>query len=56
MDSRFKKIDLLNLNEVEKEIEMMMSIVNPDTMSDETFEYVNNLIKVAKSLGTRKEY
>lgn len=53
---KFRKVDLLNLVEVEKEIEMMMSIVNLDTMSDETFEYVNKLIKVAKSLGTRKEY
>lgn len=56
MDSRFKKLDLLNLQEVEQEIELMMSIVNPDTMSDETFEYVNNLIKIAKSLGSRKAY
>ena len=53
---RYRKVDLLNLKDVENEIEMMMSIVNPDTMSDETFEYVNNLIGIAKSLGTRKEY
>ena len=56
MDSRFKEIDFLNLKDVENEIEMMMSIVNPDTMSDETFEYVNKLIGIAKSLGTRKDY
>ena len=53
---RYRKVDLLNLKDVENEIEMMMSIVNPDTMSDETFEYVNKLIGIAKSLGTRKEY
>lgn len=55
MDSRYKKLDLLNLKDVEQELAFLMSL-NPDTMSDETFEYVNKLIGIAKSLGTRKEY
>ena len=52
---RFHKLDTLNLKEVETELEVLMSI-NPDTMSDETVEYVTKLIKLAKALGSRKEY
>ena len=55
MDSRFKKLDLLNLQEVEQELAVLMSF-NPDTMSDETAEYINKLIKLANALGTRKVY
>ena len=55
MDSRFKKIDLLKLKDVEQELAFRMSL-NPDTMSDDTAEYINRLIGIAKSLGTRKEY
>lgn len=55
MDSRFKKIDLLNLQDVEQELAVLMSL-NPDTMSDETAERIDSLIRVAKILGTRKEY
>ena len=55
MDSRFKKLDLLNLQDVEQELAVLMSF-NPDTMSDETAEYINRLIGIAKSLGTRKDY
>ena len=55
MDSRYKTLDLLSLQDVEQELEILMSL-NPDTMSDETFEYTIGLIKVAKALGSRKEY
>ena len=52
---RFHKIDTLNLKEVETELEILMAI-NPDTMSDETIDYVTKLIAVANALGTRKVY
>ena len=52
---RFHKIDTLNLKEVETELEILMAI-NPDTMSDETIDYVTKLINVANALGTRKVY
>ena len=55
MDSRYKTLDLLSLQDVEQELEILMSL-NPDTMSDETVEYVTKLIRVAKALGSRKEY
>jgi hypothetical protein len=55
MDSRFKKIDLLNLQDVEQELAFLFTL-NPDTMSDETAEYINRLIGIANALGTRKVY
>ena len=55
MDSRFHQTDLLNLQEVESELEILMAI-DPDTMSEETIDYVTKLINVANALGTRKVY
>ena len=55
MNSRFHKLDTLNLKEVETELEILMAI-DPDTMSDETIDYVTKLINVANALGTRKVY
>jgi len=52
---RYKKLNLLSLQDVEQELDVLMSL-NPDTMSDETVEYVTKLIRVAKALGSRKEY
>lgn len=56
MDSRFKKIDLLKLSDVETEIYTMIEIIGDRIPTDEEFEYVNGLIKVAKSLGSRKDF
>ena len=56
MDSRFRKLDTLSLDEVENEIETMFSIVNPDTMSDNEFNYINKLIGLAKALGSKVEH
>ena len=55
MDSRFNKLDLLSLQAVEEELALLMSF-NPDTMSDETAERIDSLIRIAKALGTKKEY
>ena len=55
MNSRFHQTDLLNLQEVESELSILMS-VNPDTMSIETSERIDALIRIAKILGTKKEY
>ena len=56
MDSRYKSLNILDLKEVEAEIDTLLSIVNLDTIDDQTFEYLNNLVKLAKSLGSRKDY
>ena len=55
MDSRYKVIDTLNLQEIEEELAFLFTL-NPDTMSDETAEYINRLIGLANALGTRKVY
>lgn len=56
MESRYRKLDILSLSEVEQEIDLLMSIVDLDNLSDEMFELLNSLIKLAKSLGSTKDY
>ena len=55
MDSRFKKLNTLSLQDVEQELAVLFTL-NPDTMSDETAEYINDLIKLANALGTKQVY
>ena len=55
MDSRYKVLDTLSLQDVEQELAILFTL-NPDTMSDETAEYINRLIGLANALGTRKVY
>ncbi len=54
MDSRYRKLNILNLQEVEQEIDLMMSI--SDDPSDELIKEVVSLIKLAKSLGSKREW
>lgn len=54
MDSRYRKLNILNLQEVEQEIDLMMSI--SDNPSDELIKEVSDLIKLAKSLGSRRKW
>ena len=56
MESRYKQLNILDLNEVEQEIDTLLEIVNLDTIDDQTFEYLNSLVKLAKSLGSRREW
>lgn len=56
MESRYKKLDILSLSEVEQEIDTLLSIVDVDNLSDENFELLNSLIKLAKALGSRREW
>ena len=52
---RYKVLDTLNLKEVEEELAILFTL-NPDTMSDETAEYINRLIGLANALGTKQVY
>lgn len=56
MDSRYKVLDITNLQEVEQELDLMLSIVNLDTIDDQTFKYLTDLTKLAKALGSRREW
>ena len=52
---RFHKLDTLNLQEVEHEIDILISIAGDDP-SDETIQEVASLVKVANSLGTKRKW
>ena len=54
MDSRYKVLNTLDLVEVEQEIDLLMSIT--DNPSDELIKEVTSLIKLAKSLGSKREW
>lgn len=56
MESRYKKLNPLNLQEVEQEIDTLLSIVDLDNLSDDNYELLNSLIKLAKALGSRREW
>jgi hypothetical protein len=52
----YKKLDYRNLAEVEKEFDTFLSIVDLDTISDEALEYLTGLMRLAKSLGSKREW
>ena len=57
MESRYRKLDILSLSEVEAEIDTMLYLFpDLDKVSDGTIELLNSLIKLAKSLGSTKDY
>lgn len=56
MESRYRKLDILSLSEVEQEIDLLMSITDLDNLSDEMYELLNSLIKLAKALGSKREW
>ena len=56
MDSRFKKVNLLDLAEVENEIDTLISIVGDKIVDQDTYEYVVGLIAAAKALGTKRAW
>lgn len=51
---RYRKLDLLNLQDVEQEIDTMISIIGDRDVDDKTIQYVMGLMQVARSLGTKK--
>ena len=52
MDSRYRQLNTLNLQEVEQEIDLLISI--SDNPSDELIKEVTSLIQVAKALGSKR--
>jgi hypothetical protein len=52
---RYKKINILNLQEVEQEIDFLISLAGDDP-SEKTIKEVSDLIGIAKALGTRKAW
>ena len=53
---RFRKVDLLNLKDVENEIDSMIAIIGERDVDSKTMEYVLGLMQVARALGTTKKW
>lgn len=56
MLDQFRKLDLLNLQEVEQEIDTMVAIIGERDVDDKTIQYVMGLMQVARSLGTKRSW
>jgi len=57
MESRYRKLDILSLSEVEAEIDTMLYLFpDLDKVSDGTLELLDSLIKLAKSLGSTRNW
>ena len=52
--NNFRKLDLLNLAEIEQEIDLLISI--SDNPRDNAADEIATLIKLANSLGTRRKW
>ena len=53
---KFRKVDLLNLKDVENEIDSMISIIGERDVDSKTMEYVLGLMQVARALGTTRKW
>lgn len=53
--TRYAKINPLNLQAVEEEIDLLISLAGDD-VDDRTFETITSLIKLAKALGTKRSW
>lgn len=53
---RFHKLDILNLMEVEREIDILIETIGDRIPDDKEVDLVTDLIKLAKSLGTKRTW
>ena len=53
---RYPKLDTLNLQQIEAELDRMIEIVGDRDIDSKTEKYIVNLIGLAKALGTKKQY
>ena len=52
--SNFRKLDILSLSEVEREVDIMIEIIGDRIPDNEEIKQVSDLITLAKSLGTKR--
>lgn len=52
--SRFAKLDLMNVMEVEREVDMLIEIIGDRVPDSDEIEQVSKLINLANSLGTKR--
>jgi hypothetical protein len=53
---RFRKLDYLNVMEVEREIDILIELIGDRIPDDEEIKQVTGLMKLAKSLGTKRSW
>lgn len=53
---RFRKLDILNLAEVEREIDTLIEIIGDRVPDNEEINEVTSLIRLANSLGTKRKW
>lgn len=53
---RFRKLDILSLSEVEREVDIMIELIGDRIPDNEEIEQVTKLIKLANSLGTKRKW
>ena len=54
--SNFRKLDILSLSEVEREVDIMIEIIGDRIPDNEEIKQVSELISLAKSLGTKRSW
>ena len=52
----FRKLDILKLSEVEREVDIMIEIIGDKVPTNEEYNQVSELIKLANSLGTKRKW
>jgi hypothetical protein len=53
---KFRKLDILSLSEVEREVDIMIEIIGDRIPDNEEIKQVSELISLAKSLGTKRSW
>lgn len=53
---RFRKLDILNLAEVEREVDIMIEIIGDRVPDSDEIDQVSKLINLANSLGTKRKW
>lgn len=54
--SRFAKLDLMSVMEVEREVDMLIEIIGDRVPDDDEINQVSKLISLANSLGTKRKW
>jgi hypothetical protein len=52
----FRKLDILSLSEVEREVDIMIEIIGDMIPDNEEIKKVSDLIGLANSLGTKRKW
>ena len=53
---RYRTLDILSLSEVEREVDIMIEIIGDRVPDNDEIRQVSDLIKLAKSLGTKRSW